>query len=1078
MALPCTPTKVAQGRNKVSFDRNEVSDIKKRATQYRQLLNDAGIAYRNKADEQAARFSKAVEHQEAIWQEELGEMIHLKPNQRDAIGGLFASLFGIKVRGVIDPTLTPSTAGAVRGQLLEAGRLAENQLQLAAKVEYTRRVDDVIRGLQKYFKGKGLDISTQKELLYDAITVGQIPRLRQTYGPGVPAVEMLLNARYNDFVDRAIASGLGNDEVDMLVNAGERVSTVFDEMRTIAVAHGVDVANETHWGYFPWNPTSDFQWRMDDFKYDIALENDLKQGNKALSDVWKRSQSTWHYLPDDDMLASKLLGLESPTQLREIMADPVGFRSFLHNNLSAEQLDTLVDAGIMHKLPMTGREVFDYMVKQYELPYKSLNEMFILDPHKAVQAYADNLKDAVRKSAQFNAVTNEGLKAGWVVTPEMRASNPEFKDFVPLKKMGGKFIDELSPDEVAHLDNAFVHPIVADQWSSLMEISSNPVALGNAAKLWDYLQPLFTKSILLGSNVAYVGRVFIGNIVALHASGGHMLHAPSAFMDVLRSSKGFDFLNNDKVFKFADGKTYSERQLFEKLLIHRNVHVAPLQGTRFHAAQFESLDPRNAPGFLKYLWSYTNSVGTPWSGERFGRMTKYAAKQFSKQVNEAFTPLANFTQQMDVAFKWAALKTYDLKRFKDFDAVLRHLDNYFYMYDDPGKIGGVMNKYVQPFTGYMMQNPPAMLRFMLRSPQKFIAYNRLIQLWNAEVVDENNPPPDGGFRQYEMSKYPILLSRDPNSREFITLFPKNYDPILDAVTFFDDTAKATQHLAFGWYSGNSEEQRNQAMGKAGWQKMLSDALDNSYWSQPVQVLTGYDPYTGQVQKDSWNREDSFLGFRVNGLTKALLSIAPPLQMLDYTNPFDIFGRREIKDEYGKVVAQEKPGIPEKLGLPGAGKRTSADTGKRVEDKGSVYKAMRLLGMNVKVVNTAINMQTNLEDIKASTQEIRSQIVPAQKQLALDLLNGKVKKDSEEFQRRSQAIDKAIDTWLQLEFDQRRIQLWLAKEKVPPKDALKELRDRQIAASMLPMPGASTVQKLLSEAQAIRNQQTYQAKPKE
>lgn len=1070
--LPCIPPTIGTTRKKVvqGIDANAPHDVEKRVLQIRQLLNDLGNTPRNADELLLLQRSKAVEAKEAIWQAELGEMIKLAPKQRDNIGSLFASLFGIKVRGIIDPTLTPSTAGAVRNRLLEAGRVGENQLQIAAKVEYARRVGDTMEGLQKSFDKLKLTKGTRDELINGAYTIGQIPRLRQTYGD-TPGTQQLFNAMYQDFINLADTHGLSPQEVEQLIKAGEGVSSVFDEMRTIAAVHGLDITNSKHVEMLPWSPTKDFQWRMRDYDINQGLIRELETGEKTLADIWRGTADLNQYMPNDDVVASKILGFKSTDELQALLANPTEWRNYLHNRVSAEQLDTLVDSGVMSKLPMTGPQVFEYLVKQYDLPYKGLSDMFALDPKQAIDTYAQHLTKQTYEGAMFNDIAQNGLKGGWFVTGEMKRASKEFQEFVPISTLAKKHFEKFIGGTKETLQDAYVHPIVKKQLESLLDLSTSPAMLGNAAQVWNYLQPLFTKSVLLGSNTAYVGHIFMSNVIATMASGGHLLHTPSAFFDIFRSHKSLDHLDDVvKRFTFANGEKFTERQMLQKLMLHRNVDVTPLVGGQIgQRVDWSAINPKNAPGHLKALWDYTNSFGTPWSGERLTRSVGYEADQFMKQVDTFFKPMAAATQQMEMAFKWGTVKSLDVGKFKDFNSMLTHLDNYFYMYDDPGKLGGVINKYVQPFSSYLLQNTPSMVRFMLRSPQKFIAYNRLVALWNADKLDPNNPPPDGGFRASDMAKYPIILKHDPNSKEYITLFPKNYDPVMDAFTFLTESADNLQHIAFGHYTGNSETQRKQAMGEKGLQKTFNDMFDGSYWSGPVQVFTGYDPYLGEVPKDKVGMEESMVGFKVNKLTKALISLVPPLSSLDQKNPFDVFGRKEMKDASGKVIQEAKPGLPEVLGLPGAAPRSATDSGKLVENKGAVYSAMRTLGFNIKVVDTAINMQINLADIKSSIQDIRAQIVPAQKALAYELLKGKVSKDSDAYRRREADINKAIDTWLQLEFDSRRIQLWMAQNGIKEKNVMKELRDREIAASMLPMPGASEVQRLLKEARELRNQ---------
>lgn len=1068
---PCNnPDTVELSRRKKDFNRGEVNDTIKRNTQLRRILDMVSVPSRDAQGEAVKTISKATELDDANFAMLTAEMVNLRPQQRDAIGGLFASMLGEKIRGVLDPTLTRSTAGEVRNVMLETKRLAEGTLDFVAKHKYVQQVDEAISSFKEVMKRRGItDRAAIQEALLDTIEIGQLPKLRQTYGEGVDAVDQVLNHRYNQYVSRMQAIGLEPVDIENMVRASEDISSVFDEERLIALAQGVDVGDVRQglMGYFPRIATDDFKLRMNDIKEEPELFAQLKSGQMPMSTVFNRSRKTYHYIPADDQIVATLVG-KTPTEVRDMLNNPTEWRRFLHDNISTDQLDTLVDTGVFHKLPMTSKEVFDYMVRQYELPYKGLNEMFILDPQAAIERYAMGLHQSVANHAIFNKVAFDGLKAGWSVLPEQVAADPQtYKGFVRLKDVDSKFLSKLDGQELDKLGEVYVHPIVADQWKGVVDLASNPAHMSQAAHAWHYISSAFNTGVLLSQGVMYPGRVFLSNLIAGVGGGMNPMYLLPSWLDTVRSMKGLEFLDDTKkVFQFGDGTAYTKREMYERLLKHRNVKVAPLTGgQQLPIVQWEALNPKNLPGALRYLWDYTNSFGTPWSGERFKRFGTYASEQLYKQLRESFAPIANFTQMMEFGFKWATLQSMP-KAFNTFDDALKHIDNYFYMFDDPGKFGGMYGRYVQPFSGYMMQNTPSMLRFMLKSPQKVVAYQRLLQLYNAETVDPQNPPPEAGFRSDDLNKYPIALQKDPNTGAYITLLPTNYDPILDAFMFVTGTADAAKHLFLGHYTGTSEEQRKQATGGAGWQKVLSDVLQGSYWESPVQILTGYDPFTGEIAKDSLTRPTSFLGVRMSPLAKALISSVPPLDMLNRANPGGMFGLREVRDARNNVLRKAQPSIMEQANLPFAGERSDADT--RIGDaasKNQVYNAMRFLGMNVKTIDVAKNMQSSYADIKNASSEIRGGIAVAQKSLKARQMEGSI--TPEQYAKAEAEINKAVDTWLQLEWDLGRVRLWMAQNRVPEKEVFSKMRDQGIATSSLPMPGAKKTRELLDEAARIR-----------
>ncbi len=1072
MAPKCNTQLPVQGRKRKPFNRGEESDLRKLIKLRKKMLKEAAVAHTDEVVEAARVESMRKDVAESLFTAEAGDIIVLNPKQRDAIGGLFASLFGENHKSLLSPN-DFSVSGEVKEGLLEAGRVAQNMVLNAAKVDTVKRVSAVTDAVDELARKHGISKSDMRELVVDTIEVGQIPKQRRIYG-STPAIDLIQNSRYQSYRELAAGFGLDDGEIDHLIKLGEDISSAFDEVRMMASAVGVDIGKLKELGYFPRIATSDFAFRLRDLKVDENLLAELKTGRMPLSAVWQKSRKSWHYLPEDDVLAADILSV-GVQELRELMGDPIAFRQFLDENVTASQLDTLVDAGVLNKLPMSGREVFEYLARQYELPYKHLDEMFVLDPEEALDEYARGLKDAVRNSAMLRTVTHDGLKGGWAITEAQKVANPEeFAGFVPLSSA----LPADLADQAAHTQAAYVHPVVARQWKALIEASSNPNTLGAAGNIWHFLTGSLNRSVLLGQNVLYVGRVFLSNVVASLAVGSNPGNWLPSFIDIIRARKGgLEFLDDTKTFAVLDGKPYTERQAFRKFLTHRNIEVAPLSGTKLEAVKFEALNPKYAPKALNYWWHYTNNFGTPWSGERITRGVEYGAALVSKGLSEAFAPIGSTTQMVELAFKWAAFKSIThkgvgnaignaalgrIKHVDSFRDAMRLLDDHFYMFDDPGTFGKGYSKYVQPFAGYMLKNTPAMLRFMLRNPMKFLSYHRLLQTQNLENIDPNDPPPEAGFRSTDLNKYPIILQRVEKTGEYITLMPTNYDPILDALTFVDNTGKSIQRV-FGQFAGTSEEQREQVMGKDTWQSFLNGVLNQSYWSAPVEILTGYDPYTGQVRDDKpLSKKTVFLGVEMSPLMKAVLSFIPPIEMLNRSNPFGVFGYTELKDAKGNVIRDKSS--PK---IPGLKDRTDRDA-KALDTADRLWqvKVLRNLGANVKTIDTFSNMQMSYKDISVDSKELRTSIVNAQKELTVAYSNGAI--TEEEYAVRKTEIEDTIDKWLQLEFDLRRVQIWMIQHKVPEKDVFNKMRDMQIVQDQLPLPGADYTRQLIQEAMELRH----------
>jgi hypothetical protein len=82
-------------------------------------------------------------------------------------------------------------------------------------------------------------------------------------------------------------------------------------------------------------------------------------------------------------MTAQLLGI-SQADLHGLIANPGDFAQYLSKRTTTAQLDKLVDAGIMDKIPMLTGEVNEYMARKYGLPLGT-TDLFIADPMEATK---------------------------------------------------------------------------------------------------------------------------------------------------------------------------------------------------------------------------------------------------------------------------------------------------------------------------------------------------------------------------------------------------------------------------------------------------------------------------------------------------------------------------------------------------------------------------------------------------------------------------------------------------------------------------------------------------------------------
>ncbi|NEL99661.1 hypothetical protein G3V84_23745, partial [Escherichia coli] len=133
-------------------------------------------------------------------------------------------------------------------------------------------------------------------------------------------------------------------------------------------------------------------------------------------------------------MAAKMLGVDA-NQLDTLIANPGQFAEYLSKRVTDDQLDLLVDSGIMSKVPLLGTEVAEYMVKKYKIPLVDA-DVFIHDPIAASNGMIDKLKRGAQQSAMVKFISQEGMTAGWAVPEAVVTANPgNYGKFVKLSSV-------------------------------------------------------------------------------------------------------------------------------------------------------------------------------------------------------------------------------------------------------------------------------------------------------------------------------------------------------------------------------------------------------------------------------------------------------------------------------------------------------------------------------------------------------------------------------------------------------------------------------------------------------------------
>ncbi|ARV59515.1 hypothetical protein BZZ01_13545 [Nostocales cyanobacterium HT-58-2] len=1035
------PVELTEKPKKVEWDEEQLSTIARSKKLLHERLNATRKLGDDLAEELLIRERVKLAEIEETFAATLGDIVSLKPDQYDRIGSFLAKNFGLARKNPLNPSLKYSVPGEVREVLTNSKRLPTQLLDEAGVHLLHKRIGDLRKYVQGLSRAYGIDSNTLAEIVQESIEIGHIPKNNFLYQSD--GARFINNRRFRAWESRLIDQGLQQDEIDALRDLSVKVAGAYDDVRLIAKAVNYDLEKLQNIGYVPKVLTRDAEARIrqiDDLK-DANLPNTLKAD-------WGKSASTSYTIPADFDTAAKLLNI-SEQELVEKLFEPKAWTTYLNETLTPAQVDTLVESGVFEKLPMLSREVFETMVKRYDLPYKNLNEMFVTDPQQAISAYISSLKSPLAEHGMLKTIATDGVREGWVLTAGQVESLPVKvrNNFVPLKFDG---IDKFySPQTLPQLDNFYVHRVVADQWRSMLDLSTNPTLLGQAGQILSYLGSAMNKSILLEQGVYYIFRNALSGFVSTISAGANLATVPASLFDMIRVYKGgLEVLDNAKKYAYANGKWYTKRQFMQEFLRLRGSDFAPnTPGLKGGAVKFDALNPLNIGRWLNYTFSYSKAYGAKAGAG-------YIKNSLDAMLDESFAPVAAMANLIDSTMKWNAFKSLverprvantfnsvaayatgenliSYQKFTNTQELAKYVDEYFPMFDNIGTTTKFVSKYIRPFGSYAMLNPTMQLRHLMRKPGKFRNYLRLQQLWNHS--NDAALIPEAGLSDYQDDEYMIVQKYDKQTGTAFGLFPSNYDPVIDAVDFYSETGKFIERQFFGHYTGNSRDQRKQVRGEDGWQELFKDTLNGSYYGRATSILQGIDPLTGRPRDNT--KENTYLGVPMSPLLEALVGSLPLVDRVNQINPFDAFGRKEQRDSQGNVVVEGKPSM---FGF----QRTDSDQYKATWDRGDwATRAQLLAGMKVRVIDVHKNVVNTYKEMSSQYSELKNRNFKEQQALSLARLQGKI--SDAEFGYRRAKLAEAIDAEYQIGLDLARLRFYADKNGIRDYEKAYQLMQKNV-----------------------------------
>jgi hypothetical protein len=967
---------------------------------------------------------------------------------------------------------------------------------MVGRFEEIRGLAEIERRIRALGKELGVGARQMQELFTESVAIGQIPVISAL--TDAPAADAFNQARYASWRQSLFDIGMSSTQVNTIEELVSEQARIFERVRTTARGLGVEVGDLDGLGYITRISTERMKlyWQNHPelMRNAYEISDDLVNGRLQMSTVFNKTRMFNHYIPEDSTLVTVKLWeylqqsgklTDVGTELKDLydivndlpLSSPLEWRAFLEdiNRADPSLLDDLIESGGLSKLPMTSREVFDFLVQQYDLPMKNVSDMFVTNPMDIVQEYTKELRRAAGARKLFDYVRNDGVNQGWAVPVSMIGSSADYNDFVDVNN----YLKQLRIDvsDVGSLDGLAMHRAAADQLAAILVTTVSPARMAGFGQFIYKFNKMLATTTLGATNLAYASKVALGNFIGGLAATGlnpiFALNATRAYpttVQVLR--EGTSFLDDTRRVYRLGNQYYSERELFNRLLTHRFTEVLPMTAgdvsgrvadfsnggavTEYFGRLASSLTGIGSA--LNYASAVVSPRSTRWQAfkhnpirfiQEFGRAEAQALVETADEWLAPWSYLANLS---DISAKYAILRTmldpmHPVPReFKNWQELFEYIDEYIPSPDANGTYARIASAFIRPFSGFAMWNPPAQLRHAMRQPRQYINYHKIWAL--VDSAGSCGADAEAQYSSWQLDGYPVRVGCDANGDQII-IDPTNYDQIADAFVFARESGESVIRLT-GGFAGSSEEQRNQLTGNAFTDALLG-ATNQTYWAPVLEQIFGIDTFTGRSFTEEYPGDTtSFLGLEMKPRVRALLESFAPLSRINRSNPLGMFGRRQVRDANGVIVT------PETLSRFGA-RRSDND-----RDTDSLDVAQRFfdnIGGNIRILDTDVQVQRNFRGLEADVRAVSSMLNKAQR--AYDE-NYDQMSERERVRRRDE-LERMYESRYRMEYEVLRLQMFMEQNNIAPPELFELLEQaqtnenlRQQLEESIPHPEASAM----------------------
>jgi len=1117
-----------------AFTATQLDDIERRVNELDNRLT-AGTQSRstNNRFKQQARTSFKTRLKSAM---RLVSKTFLKPEDKSGFQHWIAKNFAVwKQWGQLGSEATKP--GMVRQYLKRAERLFTNDLpdtlgRLA--IEEKMRTNQL--RMQQLKKQRGISDKDFAELQTQAVELSYARWAKQYYDVG-PAGFSFIQGRFNSFLNKMDELGLSKAEQEEILELGRQTADGYHQALEIAQRFGINVSQLENMEFFPRQLSEDvkrrFAWERNKDGGSITSEGE-KTGAFVLSDgstldlgeAFMKSRNTHNYVIEDEIVLDAFLRKEGFFERTDIgnniqsvndLLDPANgpvLNEAIFNHLTDAQLGTLVDSGIVSKIPMTSLEFRDWLTKKFPLPSENLNTLMQTDWQRAFRGYRDQLKRTSGKSGMIwtmiaNGIGLDGTEAPWGVTRAQKQADEakpvdqqQFKGWKKLFPDRPNDGDSVLPEELmqqfvrGNVDQAgdvpqvYMHPNASDLFLSMLDFSEDPGKLGALGRVVQETFESFKRMAI--TTPSFIATQVVAPVMQIWAAGGNFLKYPEDMSKTLKAAwkvqvqnKTFDQALQEtlddtrRVFRGINGEKVTEKTLYKqgRRLGFLNDYVPGIGAEAGQSNKHFAFSPANLEGNARMMQANWKQLGAlKGTAANAGDIANLGKRTLLDPLSAVAMLLTN---EFENAGRFSTLKTLTFDeangtgfndklrstaqfattqqnlKFDTLEGAVEHGQNYFFMFDDQGKLDQAMRDFVVPFWSYVSRNPPAQIRAAIRNPAKYSNVLRLYAATNGRerVEDKIGTAAENFLPDWVEDQRPIYWTMnadetdDPGKRNLAFYLPtRPIDPVGDAFELIGNTGdRILKSVGVLDSEGEDDASIAKSREEVEWlntktNKFIGTLLENTYGP--------YRGFAGAVMKQrigqDWERLNSdpskrkpttFLGMKINPRVRYLLEETLPLvQRINDANPMGIFGKRGgfvISDEGDDIEMQEA----EKsiFGQP----RSDFDKNAyydQVASKMALRGARTFFGVDF--IDPMFNTAKTISDVRKNVRDLGDQIAFQREAISTT-------QDAERRKELQTEMEAMLQTRAEMQITLRRLEKWARENNVRPMEAYRLMRKNNI-----------------------------------